>query len=162
MLRSFTHRFAAMAAVVLAAGIGCSSEHDAAMQVQAWARATPPGATVGGVYLTIDNPGASDRLLRVRTPASERAEIHETSVVDGQMRMREVDGLQIPAGGEVKFEPGGLHLMLVGLKQPLKEGEFVPLTLEFGRAGTLQVQARVEQLGAIAPSGSPSDHPSHD
>lgn len=161
MPREITRRLFVSSAVAIATGMGCTAEKDPALDVQAWARATPPGGTVGGAYLTIRNPGSSDRLLKVRTSASERAEIHQTSMVDGQMQMREIDALDIPANGQVKLEPGGLHLMLVGLKQPLHEGDVIPLTLEFERAGTLQVQARVESLGALSPADSSPDHSAH-
>jgi periplasmic copper chaperone A len=151
---AFTRRIIAMTAIVFAAGMGCTTDKGPALNVQAWARATPPAATVGGAYLTIRNSGPNDRLVRVRSPLSESAEIHQTSMADGQMQMRQIDALDIPANGEIKLEPGGMHLMLIGLKQPLKEGEVIPLTLEFERAGTLQVQAPVAAIGA-------SEHSEH-
>ena len=144
------NRFVVLFSVFVCMAAGCSAERDSSLRVQAWARATPPGSAVGGAYLTIRNPGSADRLLKVLTAASERTEIHRTSMADGQMQMREVGALDIPANSEVKLESGGMHLMLVGLKKPLREGESVPLTLQFAQAGTLQVQARVQSIGATS------------
>jgi copper(I)-binding protein len=115
-----------------------------------WARATPPGATVGAGYLVIRNTGTTgDRLVGASTPAAAMVEIHETRMTDGEMQMRPVEALDIPAGGSVRLKPGGLHFMLMDLGTPLVAGTRVPLTLQFTGAG----QVRVEL--AVAPAGSP-------
>ena len=100
---------------------------------QAWTRATPGGAKVGGGYLTIENKGATaDRLIGGATPAAARFEIHEMSMSDGVMKMHPVaGGLTIAPGKTVKLAPGGYHLMMIDLKQPFKQGETVPVTLRF-------------------------------
>lgn len=141
----------------------CTADPDAGLQVRsAWARATPPGVQVGAVYLTIHNAGAADRLVKVTTEASEKAELHQTLMEDGQMQMRPIEILEVPQGGEAVFQPGGMHLMLIGLKQPLREGAAVPLTLTFERAGTIQIQARVAAIGApAAPDANESAHAGH-
>jgi copper(I)-binding protein len=94
---------------------------------QAWSRATPGGAKVAGGYLTIVNTGpAADRLLSASTEIASKVEIHEMAVNDGVMTMRPVEGgLPIEPGRTVKFAPGGLHLMIVGLTAPLVEGDKV-------------------------------------
>lgn len=120
---------------------------------QAWSRATPNGAKVAGGYLTIENRGtAPDRLLSGSTELAKRLEIHEMAVNDGVMTMRPVvDGLIIAPGSNVKFAPGGYHLMFVGLNAPLRQGEQVPVTLTFERAGAIKVVFDVQAVGALAP-----------
>jgi copper(I)-binding protein len=110
----------------------------------AWARATPPGAPVAAVYLVIDNAGGkADRLLSVSSDRAERSEVH-TIVHDGDLvKMRRADPLPIGAGERVVFEPGGTHVMLMGLKSPLLEGESLALVMNFDIAGTRHVEVRV-------------------
>lgn len=116
-----------------------------------WARATPPGAAVGGGYLTIRNKGAAgDRLVGVTSPASARMEIHEMAMEKDVMRMREVKGIDVPAKGAVELKPGGYHLMFMELKAPLKTGEKVPVTLRFEKSGEVKVDFSVEAAGAGA------------
>lgn len=119
-----------------------------------WARMTPAGAKVGGGYLTIENEGKeADRLVSATAEVAGRVEIHEMAVKDGVMTMRMLpDGLEIPAGGEAKLAPGGFHLMLMDLKQPLKEGESFKGTLTFAKAGTVNVSFKIE--GMAGPKGS--------
>jgi periplasmic copper chaperone A len=102
----------------------------------AWARTTPPGATMGAIYLTIENGSAkSDRLLKLKTPIASSAGVHRTEVLDGIARMREVAVLHIGAGERIEFKPGGYHVMLMGLKKPLVEGQTFELELMFEVAG---------------------------
>ena len=118
---------------------------------QPWSRATP--AKVGAAYMTLRNNGAiADRLVKVASPVAEKGEIHETKVEGGMAMMRPVEGVEIkPRGGSVQLKPGGLHVMLTGLVRPLKEGERIKLSLTFERAGTIDIEARVEKAGAAAP-----------
>lgn len=120
---------------------------------QAWSRATPNGSKVAGGYLTIENKGtAPDKLLSASTDAVKKVEIHEMAVTDGIMTMRPVEGgLPIDPGGTVKFAPGGLHLMIVGLTGPLVQGDKVPLLLKFEEAGEIAVSFDVRAMGAPAP-----------
>ncbi|MCO5131120.1 MAG: copper chaperone PCu(A)C [Xanthobacteraceae bacterium] len=120
---------------------------------QAWTRATPGGAKVGGGYLTIENKGkTADRLIGGATPAAARFEIHEMSLSDGVMKMHPVaGGLTIAPGKTVKLAPGGYHLMLIDLKQPFKQGESVPVTLRFEKAGEVAISLSVQGIGAGAP-----------
>jgi len=112
-----------------------------------WARPTQPGQQNGAVYLkTVVNRGKDgDRLVRASTPVAERVELHTMSMDGNVMRMREVADIPVPAGQTVKLEPGGLHLMLMGLKQPLKLGDTFPVTLEFERGGRTEVKVWVQQ-----------------
>lgn len=121
-----------------------------------WARATPPSAKVGGGYLSIENTGSEpDRLVGGSTEAAERLEIHETSLSDGIMRMREkTDGVAIPASTKVELKPSALHLMLVDLKAPLKQGDKVKATLVFERAGAVTVELQVQGVGAPQPAAT--------
>ena len=113
-----------------------------------WARATPPGAKIAAGYLTVRNAGAADRLVSVTSPAAAKVETHIT-VKDGDVsRMREVKGYAVPAKGSLALAPGGSHLMLVGLKAPLKEGDKVPLVLRFEKAGEVKTALAVRALGA--------------
>ena len=122
---------------------------------QAWSRATPGGAKIGGGYLTIENKGsAPDRLTGGSADVAGRVELHEMGTTDGVMKMRPLDkGLTIEPGKTVKLAPGGYHLMLVDLKTPLKQGEQIPVTLEFEKAGKAKVTLDVQGIGAQAPGG---------
>ena len=113
----------------------------------AWTRATAPGAKIAAGYLTIRNIGkTADKLVSASSPAAQKVETHIT-VKDGEIfRMREVKGYDIPAGGSFELKPGGAHLMLVDVKAPLKEGEKVPLTLRFERAGEVKAELQVGRL----------------
>ena len=104
---------------------------------QAWARATPGGAKVGGAYLTIENKGTTaDRLIGGSADVAGKVEVHEMATRNGVMTMRALDnGLTIEPGKTVKLAPGGYHLMMFDLKSPLKQGDKVPITLDFEKAG---------------------------
>jgi hypothetical protein len=120
---------------------------------EAWSRATPGGAKVAGGFLTIENKGASaDRLLAGSADVAGKFEIHEMSMDNGVMKMRQLDkGLPIEPGKTVKLAPGGYHVMLMDLKGALKEGEKVPVTLQFEKAGKVQVELDVAGIGAKSP-----------
>lgn len=120
---------------------------------QPWARATAPTAPAGGGYLSITNKGPTpDRLVSVRSPAADKIEVHEMKMDGNIMRMREVEhGLEIAPGATVKLAPGGFHLMMMGLKGPLKQGTRVPLTLTFEKAGSIDVELAVGGMGATQP-----------
>ncbi|GGI25413.1 copper chaperone PCu(A)C [Bradyrhizobium guangdongense] len=122
---------------------------------QAWSRATPGGAKVAGGFLTIENKGtAPDKLIGVSAEIAGKAEVHEMATENGVMKMRPVDkGLVIEPGKTVKLAPGGYHLMLQDLKGPFKQGEKVPVTLEFEKAGKVSVSLDVQGVGAQAPGG---------
>lgn len=120
---------------------------------RAWSRETAPGQDAGGGFLTIVNSGAgTDRLLGGATPAADDVQIHTVDMTGGVMRMRQLTGgLEIPAGETVRLEPGGYHVMLMGLQSPLIQGKAVPLTLEFEKAGNIEVELTVQPIGAQGP-----------
>jgi periplasmic copper chaperone A len=124
-----------------------------------WARATPGALKIGAAYMTLANRGAApDRLIGVRSDVAERVELHTNLNQDGMMQMRPLDSVALPPGQAVRFEPSGLHLMLVNLKAPLQEGSEFPLQVTFERAGTLTVQVKV---GAIGAADSPANTAHH-
>ena len=123
---------------------------------QAWSRATPGGAKVGGGYLTIQNKGAAaDRLIGGSADVADKVQVHEMATTNGVMTMRPLDkGLSIEPGKTVKLTPGGYHLMLLDLKSPLKQGDKVPVTLEFEKAGKVKLSLDVQAVGAKGPAGA--------
>ena len=120
---------------------------------QAWSRATPGGAKVGGGYLTIENKGSTpDRLIGGSADVADKVEVHEMAMNNGVMTMRPLDkGLVIEPGKTVKLAPGGYHLMLLDLKSPLKQGDKLPVTLEFEKAGKVSLSLDVQGIGAQGP-----------
>lgn len=127
---------------------------------QAWARTTPPGAVTGAAYLTVTNAGrAPEQLLGAASPAAEKVEIHRMSIRDGVMRMQAAKaGVDIPAGQRLELRPGGYHLMLSGLRKPLRPGDRVVVTLRFARAGSVPVELIVR---ALQGAGSKPQHGAH-
>lgn len=110
-------------------------------------RATAPGQTNGAAFMEIENKGkADDKLLSASSPIAETVEIHSMSMEGDVMKMRAVEGLELPAGASVKLQHGqGYHIMLMGLKKPLKAGDKFPLSLQFEKAGKLKLSVHVEQ-----------------
>lgn len=124
---------------------------------RAWSRATPPTATVAAAYLTLDNRGRKpDRLLSVSSPRAARVEVHAIVHEGNVAKMRRVDPLHVAAGEKLTLEPGGIHIMLMGLASPLVAGERVPLLLRFEVAGDVPVEALV-----LAASDAESGHDKH-
>jgi len=115
-----------------------------------WTRATPGGAKIAGGYLKITNNGSSaDRFVGAKSDATDHVEIHEMSMTDGVMKMRPLpNGLEIKPGQTVELKPGGYHLMFMDLKRPLKQGDTFNATLQFEKAGSLDVNFSVNALGA--------------
>jgi copper(I)-binding protein len=123
-----------------------------------WTRATPGGARIAGGYLKITNNGTvADRFLGAKSDMTDRVEIHEMSMSDGVMKMRPLpNGLEIKPGETVELKSGGYHLMFMDLKQPLKQGDTLKATLQFEKAGALDVNFNVNALGAT--SGAAPQH----
>lgn len=116
-----------------------------------WARATPKGAAVGGGYLTITNTGGSpDRLVGGTTDISSRFEIHEMTLDNGVMKMHEIgQGLEIKPGEKVELKPGGYHVMFMGLKQQLVQGQHFKAILQFEKAGKVEIDFAIEGMGTM-------------
>ena len=163
---NFLYRTSALAA--LAAVLFAASAHAEELKAgdlvitEAWSRATPNGAKIAGGYLTIENKGsAPDRLVGGSGEIAGKIEVHEMAMNNGVMTMRPLDkGLTIEPGKTVKLAPGGYHLMMFDLKGQLKQGDKVPVTLEFEKAGKVTLSLDVQGVGAQAPGSadSGSDH----
>ena len=121
--------------------------------VNPWTRATPGGATIGAGYLTITNKGPeTDRLIGGSLTLAARVEMHSMAMENGIAKMRPLSSVEIKPGATVEFTPGGMHMMFVGLKQPLKQGQTLKGTIVFEKAGTVAVEFIVQGIGAPAPS----------
>lgn len=117
-----------------------------------WSRELPPNAPAGAAYFVLHNQGnEADRLLGAHTPRAGHSELHTHTHADGVMKMTKVENVDVPAKGDVAFQPGGLHVMLFDLKEPLKAGEKFPLTLKFEKAGQVEVSVSVEAMAAPMP-----------
>ncbi len=125
-----------------------------------WSRATPGGARIAGGYLTITNTGTEpDRLVGGSFLRAGKFEIHEMKMDGDVMKMRPLpNGLEIKPGETVKLEPTGYHIMFVDVKQPLKQGEMVKGQLRFEKAGTVEVEYKVEPIGAKGPGEASHTH----
>ena len=132
-------------AATLAWSFPAAAQTGAAIEVAApWARPSPGGGKMSAAYLTLHNKGtAADQLLSASAPVAEAVELH-TVVKDGDvMRMRPVPAIEVAPGATTVLQPGGYHIMLIGLKGPLKQGDRFPLELNFARAGRQQVEVTV-------------------
>jgi len=124
-----------------------------------WARATPGRAKNGAAFMKLVNTGGTpDRLMGVRGDIADRVELHTHIHEDGVMKMRPSGPIEVPANGHVMLEPGSYHVMMIGLKAPLVEGETFPVTLVFEKAGEVAVEIKVESVGAGAGHGKKMDH----
>ena len=108
---------------------------------QPWARG---GASMMAGYLKLNNQGKADRLLSVRSEISEVVELHQHTNDNGVMRMRKIQGIELPAKENIELKPGGLHLMFIRLKKPLQDVERFMVTLEFEKTAPLQVEFKVD------------------
>jgi copper(I)-binding protein len=124
------------------------------------ARPSFPGQPSGAAYVSIENNGKqADKLVGVSTPIAASAQIHTMTMVGNVMKMREVDGIELEPSGKIAMQPGnGYHIMLMGLKQPLKVGDQFPMTLMFEKAGKLKVSVDVKE---IKPGMQMRDKPVH-
>jgi hypothetical protein len=114
-----------------------------------WSRATPAGAKNGAVYATVINSGNSDdSLIGAATPVGGQVQFHSVVEENGVSRMRELPAVEVRPGAKVTFGPGGMHIMVVGLKEPLKEGQSFPMTMTFEKAGKIDVMVPVAKVGA--------------
>ena len=117
-----------------------------------WSRATAGAAKSGALYLTVRNNGAeADRLTGVSTAISAKAELHLSTMDGDVMTMRQTEAVEVPAGGSAAFEPKGAHIMLVGLKEPLKKGERFKAILHFANAGDVEIDVTVQGIADMAP-----------
>ena len=121
----------------------------------AWISEAPPVAKNNAAYITVQNGNVRDALTGVESPVAAKAELHQMSMAGGLMRMQRLPLINLAPDQQLVFGPGGRHIMLIGMKQPLQVGDKVPLTLVFRKAGRLTVQAEVRQVlvdGQSAPA----------
>jgi copper(I)-binding protein len=144
MLRSLTLTLLIAAISLTACGAGTSQ---AQIKVEdARARPVPLTGGNGAVYLRLVNTGGeADQLLGGSSPLAQAVEVHKTTTSQDVMKMKPIPSLAVPSGGQVELEPGGLHIMLVELKQPLAAGDRLPLTLRFEKSGELQLDIQVQE-----------------
>jgi copper(I)-binding protein len=121
-----------------------------------WSRPTISAAMAGVVYLTVTDSGAATTLLRVTTPIATRADMHRSLERNGMMEMLSVTSLPVAPGAPIQFSPGGYHIMLMGLTQPLSPGQTFPVTLTFADGGTATTTVTVQPMTAGAPAGMTS------
>ena len=140
-----------LVAVLLAAPLAAFGDEAGVHVDHAWSRAAMAGHE-GAVYLTITDTGTQDTLTGITTPVATKADLHETINDHGVMKMRPVATLTVEPGKPVTLAPGGYHIMLMGLKQALKQGDSFPVTLSFAKAGQVTATATVEKAGATMPS----------
>lgn len=120
-----------------------------------WTRATANPGGAGAAFMSLSNAGSdADQLIKASSPVAATVELHTHAMHDGVMHMSPVPAIEIPAGGKTVLQPGGLHIMLIDLKAPLKQGETIPLSLTFAKAGTVAVSVPVLAPGASGPNGS--------
>lgn len=160
MIRSLLSTLVALLAVTLAGHSPAAGAQPADAR-GAWVQATAPGQQVAGAYLELVGRERS-ALIGVASPVAGRAELHESTVQDGVMRMRPVARVELDPGRPVRLAPGGLHIMLSDLKRPLKAGERVPLTLTVERPDSSRAVFTVQaEVRAAAPGSHGSSHKSH-
>lgn len=150
--------------LVLAATLLGAHAHAQVSVKDAWVRATVPQQKATGAFMRID--AAKDtKLVAASSPVTPVVEVHEMAMQDNVMRMRQLSALDVPAGKTVELKPGGYHVMLLDLKQQVKEGDTVPLTLVFegkdGKRESVEVKAPVRPLNASAQPSQPADHGAH-
>jgi copper(I)-binding protein len=144
----------ATAAAALTLATGAAAAPPAINVTDAWCRAAPRGAPVGGCYLGL-NATADDRLIAVETSAAKRAEIHTMSFEGGVMKMRPLpDGIALPAGRLVALKPSGEHLMIIGPHAPMITGGALPLTLKFANAPPIRLQLPIRATRPAPPSAA--------
>lgn len=136
-----------LVAWALAAGLAALPALAGELSVaNAWSRTTPPGVTVGVAYFSLKNDtGKSDRLLKITSPVASKVQVHRTEILDGIARMREVAVLHVDAGQALEFAPNGMHVMLMGLKQPLVEGQTFEIEMLFEVAGPRTVKVAIRK-----------------
>lgn len=145
-----------MQSLLLAGLLGWSVSHSAYAQDgkigaisvdNPYTRATVAGQVAAGGFMRIVNTGAADQLISVSSPVSTEVQLHTMKMDGNVMQMREVKRIDLPANGAVELKPGGLHLMFINIKEPLKVGDFVPVKLKFTKAGEVEIKMPVKAMG---------------
>ena len=137
-----------LAALLAASAFGQDAKVGSISINHPWARATPGAVKNSAAFMVFDNKGTADKLIGVSGDVAKEIQIHSMITEAGVMKMREIKSLDIPANGKAELKPGGFHVMLIGLKDGLKEGATFPLKLKFEKAGEVTVQVKAEKPGA--------------
>lgn len=133
-----------VAAAVTCCALAAQAQTPSPPRVEAaWARPTVAGQAGGGGYLKITGGSTPDRLLSASAGVAKMVELHTMEMDGNVMRMRSIDGIDVPAGQAVELSPGGKHIMFMGLNKTLKVGDSFPLTLRFQKAGEVKVDVKV-------------------
>ncbi len=139
---------AAVLSTAFAGSAWAAGAADSISADQPYVRAVPPGQSTTAAFMVLKNADSKvHSVVKATNPASKVTELHTHTMEGGMMKMRPIKQIDIPAKGEAKLEPGGLHVMLIDLKKPLKEGETVPVTLTFEDGSSKQVDATVKMPG---------------
>jgi copper(I)-binding protein len=150
----------ALLSLVLAGPVLAGSAADDIQVKDPWAREVPPNMTTTAGFLTLVNQGKVDHsLVAARSPVAGMVELHTHINDNGVMRMRPVDEMKVPAGGSTRLQPGGLHLMIMMLKQKIKAGDKLPVTLVFEDGSEKQIQAEVRRGDMMMQHGMKHDMP---
>ena len=145
---------------VLSAPTFAAGAADSVTVVDPYVRQAPPGATTTGAFMVIKNGGAKDvKLVKADNPASKTTELHTHLNEGGVMKMRPVKDIEVKAKGETALKPGGLHVMMIDMKGPMKEGDMIPITLTFDDGSSKKVDAKVvKPTAATMPMGGMGGH----
>ena len=144
-----------LAVIACLAFAGTAWASDAPVVTDAWARATPPGTTVGAAYMTIQGGKQADRLVEARSDRAAMVHLHSVEEKDGVSKMRAIEAVEVPAGKRVTLAPKSTHVMLMGLDGPLVAGQTFVVTLRFDKAGEQAVTVTVK------PATATDDHAQH-
>ena len=143
--------------LLLGAALPVRAAEDSIHVEHAWSRAAAAGR-VGVLYLTVTDTGAADRLVGVDTEIADKAELHESLSENGVMKMRPVQSVPVKPGEPTVLKPGGYHVMLMGLRRELRDGDSFPVTLHFASGGAVTTTANVSKAGAAMPDAMGADH----
>ncbi len=153
--------YAALATATLTGPLAAAEFRAGDVQItKAWARATPGASKSAAAYLTLRNTGRRiDRLVGLTTPVARRAAVHGTRMQGNVMHMYAIESVELRPGQTVVLRPGGMHIMLTGLKQILRKGATFPLTLRFAKVGAVEIRVSISGIGAMGPaSGHGRNH----
>jgi len=138
---------ACVLATLIAAPVLASSAAESISANEPYVRMVPPGMTVSGAFMVLKNVDSMDhKLVKAESPVAKAVELHTHTNEGGVMKMRPVKDIEIKTKGEAVLKPGGLHVMLIGLKQDLKEGDNVAITLTFEDGSNKKIEAPVRKI----------------
>ena len=136
--------------LLFGSGAALADAADAVQALDPYVRAMPPGQSVSAAFLVLNNMSPDDHaLVAAESPAAMMVELHEHTMVDGMMQMREVEQIAVPSGGSAELKPGGLHIMLMGVKSQLKPGDKIDITLIYEDGSKETVETPVHKIGAM-------------